>query len=139
MATRRQSRLARLLLFGCITLSGCSRFSAPPKDFLRQIVDADRAVAVEFDSGAEFSRLSLGREDVSRVARAMSSARSIGNPSLATNRALKFFRGTNLVSTVGFYSDYFLVNNVWYEDRTGALRSVERNFNAETKKAKGSS
>ena len=113
--------------------------SAPPKDFLRQIADADRVVAVEFDSGAELSRLSLGREDASRIARAMSSARSIGNPSLATNRALKFFRGTNLVSTVDFYEGYFLIKDAWYEDRTGVLQSVERDFNGQTKKAKGAS
>jgi hypothetical protein len=120
------------------TLSGCNRrtdTSVPlPNtlaDLAHQIADADNIIITNrfADTNSPFLgvSLSLSGQQVSRIVRAISSARrlEIGTWSV-WDWELQFYKATNRLATVDFQEYSFLVKKGEYMDETGVLEKLYR-------------
>lgn len=118
------------LILAAVLLTGCKH---APSNFARRIARADRIVIIyRFPHGppplSSFS-LSVTGGKVHEIVHAISSAKRLGVAPVTLSIwewELRFYSGTNLLATVDFQGDVFLVENSEYYDDSGMLAGLDR-------------
>lgn len=119
-----------LFLLAIVVLFGCSRPVLPVK-LASQIVDADRVVVSDW---ADCYRISLTNDDVSKLVRAVSSAKRERLPcSCIYACQIDFYKGTNWLGVIHSQSHGFLTDEgePAYSDDTGVLKTLQLNWRSD--------
>jgi hypothetical protein len=103
------------ILLTAIGICGCSRL---PSTFTEPVSRADRIVVTSCVLGSE---LLITGDEARRAAEALCSGHYLGTPPCSRECEVEFFKGTNRLAEVAMCHDIYLVEGVWYQDRSGII------------------
>jgi hypothetical protein len=121
------------IVFGLVILSGCvhqirtaSPTSPPPASLVDRITDANRIVAS--NTFARRFSVSISDQRVSRIVKAVSSAKHSVPSDCVFDWDLQFYRDTIFLAKIRYQGSQFMFESDEYYDDTGALRSLYRDL-----------
>lgn len=110
----------------------CSR-DAVPRNIVRRLSDADRAIITHYTSGGE-ARVPLTPEEIKKLVQAISTAHK-GDPGRCCAASLQvgFFKGTNTLGHLLASHEHedgfgFGIDGKVYLDKTGTLKAITARF-----------
>ena len=113
-----------------MALCGCSKATHMPAEISRQLSTADRVVVATNRFHAFGS--AIAGEDVSRLTKAVASARQDSLPASASfDWDLEFYAGTNFLTVIHLQDRVFMLGDTQYIDDTGVLTTIWQKLVAE--------